>query len=600
MFYIIATLCNAGFFDIEPPEVKEASKYLKSLYKHTRYISDKNTWPPDQPKHFTDLAVVHCKDKLNKSETIKMTEAFTSGGSDSFFPIESIDKLMYTKHLQEKTKPGKAIAEIFAPFNECDLDESPATIVIEGAPGIGKTILSKEIGFQWANGALLLEKILVFLIFLIDPIVQNIVNLSDLIHYFYQFDESCLPISKSCAEYLIRSEGRNVLFILDGYDELSVRSRTSALYGYSQHAKTDFIYNLIHRKVLPESTLVITSRPHALDHISYNANRHIIILGFTEEERYDFVKCYLKNQSEKVSVVLAYLHGHSTINSLCCIPFNINVLLYLYRQGLALPKNSTDLYNFFLCNTIYCHLTKHKINCPKYFDDLNTIPQPFNQIVRNLASFALTTVLHKQLTFTCEEMKAVCPQVDEVPGALNGFGLLHTVGYSRQSLTFSFIHLSIQEYLAAYHIACLQQQEELKVLQRIFNELVRFDIELLNVIKMYIGLTKGQRSAFKEILEDSKVQYYLSHNFFIYFFLHRILYEADDKNFCNMINKCFDGRIIHDIYLRIGACITCQVWPTLYHERYRVHTALLPSDVENLIHFLAHQEPKQKVGKSFV
>ena len=46
--------------------MKEVSKHLKSLYKHTRYISDENTWPPDQPKHFTDLAVVHCKGKHTK------------------------------------------------------------------------------------------------------------------------------------------------------------------------------------------------------------------------------------------------------------------------------------------------------------------------------------------------------------------------------------------------------------------------------------------------------------------------------------------------------------------------------------------------------
>ena len=192
---------------------------------------------------------------------------------------------------------------------------------------------------------------------------------------------------------------------------------------------------------MPESTLVITSHPHALGHITYNADRRIIVLGFTEEEQCDFVKCYLKNQSEKVPVVLDYLHSHSTINSLCCIPFNLNVLLHLYKQELALPKNSTDLYSYFLCNTVYCHLTKHKINCPKYFDDLNTVPQPFNQIIKSLAAFAFTTVLHKQLTFTCEEIKAFCPQIGEVPGTLNGFRLLHTVGYSQQFLTFSFIHL---------------------------------------------------------------------------------------------------------------------------------------------------------------
>ena len=114
--------------------------------------------------------------------------------------------------------------------------------------------------------------------------------------------------------------------------------------------------------MLPESTLIITSRPHALGYLRHNADRLLIILGFAEEEQCDFVKKFLKNQSQKVSVVLDYLHSHSTINTLCCIPFNINVLLNLYKQGFALPKNSTELYNHLLCNTIYCHLAKHNIN----------------------------------------------------------------------------------------------------------------------------------------------------------------------------------------------------------------------------------------------
>ena len=93
-------------------------------------------------------------------------------------------------------------------------NDSPATIVIEGAPGIGKTALSKEIAFQWAKGKLLLEKALIFLI---DPMVQSIDNILNLIQYFYQFDENCSCLSKVCADYLHRTEGRNVL---DGYDEL--------------------------------------------------------------------------------------------------------------------------------------------------------------------------------------------------------------------------------------------------------------------------------------------------------------------------------------------------------------------------------------------
>ena len=511
---------------------------------------------------------------------------------------------------RQKTKPGKDITEIFTSLDNSD-DKSPSTIIIEGAPGIGKTILSKEIAFRWANGALLLKKILVFLIFLIDPVVQNIVNLSDLIHYFYQFDSSCSDISKSCADYLIKSEGQDVVFILDGYDELPKKLPGT------------LVFSLIQHRVLPESTLVITSRPHTIGYLRYNADRNVTILGFTEEEQCDFVRCFLKNQPEKITELLDYLRSHSTINSLCSIPFNINVLLCLYNQGYALPNNSTELYKHLLCNTIYCHLAKHNVDCPEQFVDLSSIPEPFGKIIKSLAGLALTTLLDNKLTFTWKEIQEACPEIDEVPGAINGFGLLHAVeSYScnlLKSLTLRFIHLSVQEYLAAYHITCLQQREELMTLHSLFNgdiqesivhetSIYRREITHINVIKMYIGLSKGQRPAFKEIFEHQHIQYYLSHNFFTCFLLHRTLYEANDIRSCNIINECFakSKQIVH--YFKPPISMRTKVRSyrvhrvhvllssTSYLDHYRAYSALLPNDIENLTHFLSHQIP-HKVWK---
>ena len=164
----------------------------------------------------------------------------------------------------------------------------------------------------------------------------------------------------------------------------------------------------------------------------------------------------------------------------------------------------------------------------------------------------------------------------------------------------------MQEHLAAYHIICLQQKEELTVIRRLFyqrdtlecEELMepyelyyRKEITHLNVVQMYIGLTKGQRPAFKELLEDHQALYCLSHNLFTCFLLHRTFYEANDIYSCDMINKCFtDRRIIHRLKPPIQAPVP-QMPFSLYHERYRAYSALLSNDVKNLTYFLAHQEP---------
>ena len=77
------------------------------------------------------------------------------------------------------------ISDIFEPFQ--DKDDSiiePKYILIDGAPGMGKTTLCKEIAYQWANGELLIGTKIVFLLFLRDPAMQKIHDLKDFIHYF--------------------------------------------------------------------------------------------------------------------------------------------------------------------------------------------------------------------------------------------------------------------------------------------------------------------------------------------------------------------------------------------------------------------------------
>ena len=95
-------------------------------------------------------------------------------------------------------------------------------------------------------------------------------------------------------------------------------------------------------------------------------------------------------------------------------------------------------------------------------------------------------------------MKAVCPQIDEIPGAINCFGLLQAVQYPgimKMTTMLSFIHFSLQEFLAAYHVSCLPYHKELSVLKEKFMSDVH-----ANMFSIYVGITKGMRAAFKEYL----------------------------------------------------------------------------------------------------
>jgi len=198
--------------------------------------------------------MIHHKSRRTEKEVIEITKATRSGDIDCIMsPTSQENATVLSDESQEflkKTKASKDLADLFSPSED---NQETCSILIEGAPGIGKTVLSKEISTRWANGLLLLEMVLVFLIFLRNPLVQKIKSLKDLVKYYYQFDDSSNDIADSCAKYLLQSDGKHVAFVLDGYDEFPETLRKNE----------GFISGLLQRKILPACTLVVTSRHYA-------------------------------------------------------------------------------------------------------------------------------------------------------------------------------------------------------------------------------------------------------------------------------------------------------------------------------------------------
>ena len=146
-------------------------------------------------------------------------------------------------------------------------------------------------------------------------------------------------------------------------------------------------------------------------------------------------------------------------------------MLFLYKQGISLPSNSTELYNHFICLTICRYLAKYGYALDNTITDLTNLPDPCNRIIQQLSELSLENINNKKLIFTLDEIKVACPDVMVVPGAINGFGLLQAVqhfGLTGKTMTFNFLHLSVQEFLAAYRILCLTPSDELKILKEKF------------------------------------------------------------------------------------------------------------------------------------
>ena len=461
------------------------SDRVRQLNIQTRFAIDEDAWPPNQPQDFTPLLLVHHEGQYTFKPTAALQLAGSIQSGRPYFKCYPQDSHQSQREALDNSKTTKQLVDILAPLQKRD---NAQFILVEGLPGIGKSLLLQEIAYNWAKGMLLQQIKLVLFIQLRSPAVQQVSLVADLFQLVCEGDKKAPGIATASSDHFFENKGEGLVFLFDGFDEFP---------GHLQ--KGSLITSILKRKVLPHCGLVVSSRPHASVRLRQQATIRVDILGFAIEERKLYIEQSLKGQPRAVKELTEYLEGNLMINGLCFIPFNMVILIYLYKQGIPLPSNSTQLYNYFICLTICRHLAKSGHPLDNTITDLANLPKPCNTIVKQLCKIALEGINNNKLIFTLAEMRAACPSIE---GALDGFGLLQAVqhfGLTGKTMTFNFVHFSIQEFMAAHHITQLPPDEELRVLEAKFWS----DIHS-NMFAMYTSLTKGQRSAFKQFLSGGE------------------------------------------------------------------------------------------------
>ena len=394
-----------------------------------------------------------------------------------------------SKSWTQYSNTTKNISDIFASVTVND-EFNPCIILIEGAPGIGKTVLAKEIAFQWANKKLMIEKKFLFLLFLRQRNFKNMITVQSFIQYIVKNDE----ITACLAKYLLQTEGKDLAIVFDGYDEVS-----------AEDIKSSIIADIIDRRLFAKCCLVITSRPTASAHLHSIVDCRVEIVDFTEEDRLDYIQNALQSDSKKVEELTHYLQSNPTINALCYIPLNMTILLCLVENGKdKLPKTQTDMYRNFIKMTIVRSIAKFDIECSKVITSITELPCPYNKIFEELAKLAYKALNIDKIIFTLDEIKYVCPNIAMISGNWNGLGLLKAVKYFNAesgNVTFHFLHFSIQEYMAAWYISTLSSNEQIKLLKEKF-----WEHRYYNTWIMYVGITHGNSFALKHFLSGNRFQ----------------------------------------------------------------------------------------------
>ena len=547
--------------------VSQLSGTVKAVYKATRFYIGKNTWPPEQPKEFTPLVLLHYEDERTIKDVKTITKTLQRGAISDVVsatisePIANHSGLHTHNQLGEALKASKAttdISEILAPL---EVNNKSQFILIEGTPGIGKTILLKHIAYSWAEQGMLQNYQLVLLVYLRDPTVREMNTPEQLFQYFCKpFGSNAEKSAITCSEYFLENNGKTLTLLLDGYDEME-ELRDNSL-----------IADILNRQVLPDCGLVVSSRPHASVLLHKQATLRVDILGFTEEQQKHYIEHSLNNQSQ-IKQLTTYLDQHSIISSLCYLPFNILLLLFLYKQGFSLPHNVTELYNIFICLTVCRNLSKYGITAKQAITDINSLPEPYGKFIQQLSKLSLQALNKNQLIFTLDEIKQFCPQVESIPGALNAFGLLQAIEHVsifQTTTTFNFLHLSLQEFLAANYITTLTPDKELSILEEYF-----WRGSHSNMFTIYISITKGQRPSFRKFLSGGDDTIAIHSKFLDdelrSIHLYRCCNEASgDDRVCRIIDRNFSSGLLDFS-----------------------HIALSTNDIENISIFLTCSNIKQ-------
>ncbi|XP_078786873.1 NLR family CARD domain-containing protein 3-like [Oryzias latipes] len=326
------------------------------------------------------------------------------------------------------------------------------TLMTKGVAGIGKTVLTQKFTLDWAEGKAHqnLHFTFPFTFRQLNVLKEEKFSLVELVHHFF-------PETKQAG--ICSFEDFQVLFIFDGLDEWRLPldfHKTRILKDPRKSTSVaDLLTNLIRGNLLPSALLWITTRPAAANQIPAKCVDMVTeVRGFNDPQKEEYFRKRFRDE-EQATRIISHIQRSRSLHIMCHIPvfcwITATVLedLLKSREGGELPKSLTEMYIHFL-------VVQAKVKMVKYDGGAETDPHwspESRKMMESLGKLAFEQLQKGNLIFYESDLREC--GID-IRAASVYSGVFTQVFREERGLyqdkVFCFIHLSVQEFLAALHV----------------------------------------------------------------------------------------------------------------------------------------------------